>query len=107
MGVSRRSFCITAGAIGALRGSGSAAMPRDLSMQARLRLGKLARRSLPEGLISDLLASRAAGLEPAECCTLAALVREDFRAGRTVDLGGVRFARAEVATFLAAGRASG
>ncbi len=80
--------------------------PAAQSLAARRRLAALARRILPEREIRALMASEAARAAGdcgcADPAGLALLVRSDFRAGRTIDLEGVRFARAEVAAFLRA-----
>lgn len=102
----RRGILAAAVAGLALQPAFAAAEPGALSRAARRRLGGLARRTLPRDEIRTLLASDAAvAAGPCGCAdpvALTRLVREDFRARRTLDLGGVRFARAEVAAFLRA-----
>lgn len=97
---SRREFFTATVAGLALTPAIAAAEPGSARAAARRRLGALARRTLPRREIDELLASEAAFC--ADPAALARLVSADFRARRTIDLGGVRFARAEVAAFLRA-----
>lgn len=97
MNCSRRTLIATVASLAAtgLRGSSAAA-----SESARRRLGALARRSLPRREVDRLLRSEAVLARLASPAELAERVRREHRTGRTLELGGVRFARSEVAMFL-------
>ena len=110
----RRSFCAGlafAAALGAgarkaaaatLGGSGNGAGATASASSALARVSAFAARALPNPLLEALRRETRAPGAPRGAAALKAAAAADFRAGRTVMLGGVALSRTELGHWLAA-----